>query len=269
MIFYRSALLLTAVLGVLLTGCSEREEAGAAVASDGNAGVYTGAANAELPAAGELLYQTSLASEADTAHWIMEGEAVVEHRDGWMEMQSPNRDAHHVFWCPEDFPESFIASWEVQNLNPDAGLLIVFLAAKGDQGEDIFDPSLPARDGTFDQYTEGRIKSYHLSYYANVAHEPGRSHVNLRKNNTFSLLQSGGEGIAATSEAVHKIQLVKERDHIRLWIDGRKVIDYRDDQPLVAGVDTGPALGSGKIGFRQMQWSHFRYRNFQVHALAD
>src|SRR5690606_16470396 len=116
----------------------------------------------------------------------------------------------HVFWGPEDFPDSFVATWQVQNLAIESGLLIVFFAATSENGEDIFDPALPVRDGTFDQYTEGKIKSYHLSYYANVAHEPGRSHVNLRKNNTFSLLQSGGEGIPTESVDIHNIRLIKQ-----------------------------------------------------------
>lgn len=222
-----------------------------------------------IPAAGDLLYAATMADQQSVEGWRMEGNAVAEFRDGWMEVYSPDKSAHHVFWGPEDFPDSFIATWEVQNMAIESGLLIVFFAAKGENGEDIFDPSLPVRDGTFDQYTEGKIKSYHLSYYANVAHEPGRSHVNLRKNNTFSLLQSGGEGIPTESVDVHKIRLIKQGAHIRLWIDDRKAIDYVDNQPVVDGVDTGAALGGGKIGLRQMQWSHFRYRNFEVRALEN
>lgn len=220
-----------------------------------------------LPAKGELLYQSTMSEKGTVANWIMEGNAQVKFRDGWMEMWSPDKSAHHVFWCPQDFPDSFIATWEAQNLATDAGLLIVFFAAIGENGEDIFSPTLPARDGTFTQYTNGNIKSYHISYYANVAHEPGRVHANLRKNNTFSLLQSGSEGIPTQSAAIHKITLIKQGAHIHLLIDGRSVIDYIDNQPLINDVDTGGPLAGGKIGFRQMQWSHFRYRNFQVWGL--
>lgn len=221
-----------------------------------------------VPATGALLYHADMHTPSSVAEWIMEGDAQVAFRDGWMEMYSPEKAAHHVFWCPQDFPESFIASWEVQNLAVDSGLLIVFFAATGVDGQDIFDQSLPARDGTFTQYTEGKIKSYHISYYANVAHEPGRVHVNLRKNNTFSLLQSGGEGIPTHSTNIHQLKLIKEGAHIRLFIDERKVIDYVDDSAVVKGIDTGAAISVGKIGFRQMQWSHFRYRNFKVWELG-
>lgn len=222
-----------------------------------------------LPTPGTLLYEADMRTKASVRDWVMEGTANTEFRAGWLEMYSPDKAEHHVFWCPKEFPNSFIATWEVQNLALDSGLLIVFFAAKGEEGQDIFDPALPARDGTFTDYTEGKIKSYHISYYANVAHEPGRVHANLRKNNTFSLLQSGAEGIPTHSSDVHQIKLIKQGAHIRLLIDERPVIDYMDDDPLVNGVNTGPALGAGKIGLRQMQWSHFRYRNFKVWEIAE
>ncbi|WP_111640639.1 DUF1961 family protein [Marinimicrobium alkaliphilum] len=209
-----------------------------------------------------------LVDASDTAGWVMEGDARVVFSDGWMEMFSPEQAAHHVYWLDKDLPESFIATWEVQNLAVEAGLLIVFFAAMGADGEDIFDPSLPARDGTFTQYTEGDIKSYHISYYANVEHEPGRSHANLRKNNTFSLLQSGADGIPTQSTDVHQLTLIKADNHIQMFVDDRLVIDYVDDQPVVEGVDTGPALGAGKLGLRQMQWSHFRYRDLKIWDLT-
>jgi len=30
-----------------------------------------------------------------------------------------------VFWCPREFPESFVAEWTMQNLEIDAGLSII------------------------------------------------------------------------------------------------------------------------------------------------
>jgi len=222
-----------------------------------------------VPEQGKLLYSADMASPQSVSGWIMEGPGKVVFDQGWMEMFSPDEAMHHVYWCPQTFPASFIARWQAQNLKLDAGLVIVFLAAAGEKGEDIFDPGLPARDGTFSQYTEGKIRSYHISYYANAAHNPDRGHANLRKNNTFSLLQQGSVGIPTRSTEPHQITLVKEGARIRLFVDERKVIDYIDDRPVVEGVDTGPAFGAGKIGFRQMQWTRFRYRDFRVYTIAD
>ncbi len=223
--------------------------------------------HAEEVQPGKLLYQNDFSSATEVADWIMEGPGQLEFKDGWMQMYSPDQAMHHVFWCPQDFPDSFEARWEAQNQDVNAGLVIIFFAAKGAAGEDIFDPALPPRDGTFTQYTEGKIKSYHISYYANAAHNPDRGHANLRKNNTFSLLQEGKVGIPTQSTAPHQIRLRKDKAHIQLWVDDRLVIDYTDNTPLVAGVNTGPALSDGKIGFRQMQWTRFAYRNFKVYAL--
>lgn len=212
---------------------------------------------------GDLLYQADMSTPASVDGWVMEGPGVLTFDNGWMQMHSPDEEMHHVFWCPEDFPDAFVAEWEAQNLHPQAGLVIVFFAASGEEEQSIFDPALPARDGTFDQYTQGEIRSYHISYYANAAHNPGRGHANLRKNNTFTLLQEGDEGIPAQSTDTHKVRLAKDGAHITMFIDGRKVIDHRDDG------GNKPVLGGGKIGFRQMKWTRFKYRNFKVWALES
>lgn len=208
---------------------------------------------------GSLLYSNSLASKANVSDWIMEGAGQVEFTNGWMKMFSPKEKGHSVFWCPQDFPENFIAEWEVQNLHTEAGLCIVFFAAKGLKGDDIFAPSLPKRKGVFKQYTNGAIANYHISYYANGKTDEGREIANLRKNNGFRLVQSLEPGIPVQSNAIHKIQLVKQAGKILLYIDARKVIDWQDD-----GQQYGKILKGGKIGFRQMKWTQFGYRNFNV-----
>ena len=223
----------------------------------------------QLPKPGKLLYHASMGTPESVSGWLMEGPGEVIFKQGGMKMFSPNKAMHHVFWCPKTFPDSFIARWKMQNLDLNAGLLIVFFAAAGTGGEDIFDPGLPSRDGTFKQYTQGRLNSYHISYYANAAHNPNRGYANLRKNSGFKLLQQGSEGIPTASTLSHQITLVKQGPRMRLFIDERKVIDYSDDQTLVNGVKASPALSSGKIGFRQMQWTHFRYSDFRVNAISS
>jgi len=211
---------------------------------------------------GRLLYENPLSGEGDARGWVMEGPGAARFDGEWMEMYSPGKKFHNVFWCPEDFPDSFVAEWEVRNLHAKAGLCIVFFAAKGAAGEDIFDPGLPPRDGTFSHYTKGAIDSYHISYYANAPNEPGRTHANLRKNSGFHLVQEGWEGIPAGSREVHKLTLVKAGPHIRMFVDGRIIINWTDD-----GETFGPAREGGKIGFRQMKWTRFGYRNFRVWEL--
>lgn len=212
---------------------------------------------------GKLLYGNSLSRAADVSGWKMEGPGILEFDEGWMTMRSERPDGpegHTVFWCPVDFPESFVAEWEFERLGAD-GLCIVFFAAKGQGGRDLFDPSLRARDGRFGQYVKGDIDCYHISYYADTPLTPRRT-TNLRKNSGFYLVASGPSGVRPGATGVHRITLLKEKGLIQLAVDGVRIIDFADDDKTY-----GLILGSGKIGFRQMQWTQARYRNFEVYQL--
>jgi Domain of unknown function (DUF1961) len=211
---------------------------------------------------GEVAYHTPMDTAESVKDWVMEGPGKIEFTDGWMKIHSPGEEMHHVFWCPETFPSDFVASWEVKNVHPEAGLLIVFFAAMGLNGEDALDPSLPKRDGTFNQYHSGALRNYHISYYANTPGTPARPTSHLRKNPGFTIVAEGPPGIAADSTEIHRVVLIKDGAHVRLLVDGKSIIDYRDD-----GSVAGPPHGGGRIALRQMQWSQFLYRDFGVWAL--
>ena len=206
-----------------------------------------------------LFYENKFSNSSDIKDWLLEGEAEVLIKDSWLEMYSPDQKAHHVFWCPKELPSNFMAEWELQNLNPDAGLCIVFFAAKGVDGKDVMHPSLKKRTGVFRQYTQSDLNNYHISYYANNPKKPNRPFAHIRKNKGFVTVQYGEQGIPASSTFVHKVNLVKKENQITMTIDGREIINWKDD-----GNKYGPVLQEGKFAFRQMQWSHFRYRNFKV-----
>ena len=180
---------------------------------------------------GKLLYSNSLATSEKVNDWILEGPAKIEFKNKWMHIYSPNEEGHHVFWCPVDFPGNFIAEWEAQNQEIDAGWCIVFFAAKGIKGESIFDASMPKRTlGTFTDYTKGAMNDYHISYYANGRDNPNRETANLRKNKGFNLVQTGEIGIPVQSIAIHKMKLIKQEGKILMYIDDRKIIDWTDDE---------------------------------------
>jgi hypothetical protein len=214
---------------------------------------------------GKMLYESILSSKYDIVDWVMEGPGVTEFEDNWMHMYSPDERFHHVFWCPQEFPASFVAEWELQNLETDAGLCVVLFAAQGNKGEDIFDSSFPKRNGTFRHYTQSSVlHNYHISYYANSKDVPERGYAVLRKNKGLKKLQNGEHGIPVKSKEIHKMRLVKDGGHITLFVDGRRAIDYTD-----RGTKYGPIWKGGKIGLRQMKWTHFRYRNFRVWELKN
>ena len=212
----------------------------------------------------KLLYQSAMDSAASVKDWVMEGPGHLKFADGWMEMRSPNEEMHHVYWCPETFPSDFMAQWEMQNQHLEAGLCIVFFAATGLGSEDVMDSSLPKRDGVFSQYNNEALKNYHISYYANTPKLPARAVARLRKNPGRNIVYEGPPGINVESDRAHKVTLIKNKAHIRLFIDDRLIIDWIDD-----GKVNGGPLGAGKIALRQMQWTHFRYRNFNVWSLKS
>lgn len=206
-----------------------------------------------------LFYQNQFSSPKDLEDWVLEGAAKAVIKNESLEMYSPDQKSHHVFWCPKELPANFVAEWEMQNLNPDAGLCIVFFAAKGINGEDVMDPKLKKRTGIFSQYTKSDLNNYHISYYTNNPKKPNRPFAHLRKNKGFITVQFGERGIAAKSSSIHKLRLIKKENHIAMAIDDREIINWIDD-----GKKYGPIYREGKFGFRQMQWSHFRYQNLKV-----
>ncbi len=214
---------------------------------------------------GKKLYQSKLASPESTKGWVLEGPGIIKYESGWMTMASerPNGpDGNIVHWQPDDFPKSFVAEWEMQILSED-GLCIVFFSAKGNEGQDIFDPSLPKREGIFKRYNRGAISCYHISYFSNNPKlRPGRITSNLRKNPGAFLVANGPVGIEPNSDKMHKVRLVRDDAHIQLTVDGKVAIDYVDKGDIY-----GPVHGGGKIGLRQMQWTVARYRNFKIWEL--
>ena len=208
---------------------------------------------------GRLLYNGSKV-DPEFKSWKKEGPVKSWFEKGWEMFKStqPKRRKHIVWWCPDKFPESFIAEWEIKIIS-DYGLCIVFFAAKGENGESIFDPSLPERDGTFTYYIKDKIKSYHISYLTNAGHNPGRPQVNLRKNNCFYLMSQGDAGMPFDKK-IHKILLYKDKSRMFMTIDGRPVMDYTDSDAK----RYGNAYRDGWIGLRQMSWAVGAYRNFKV-----
>lgn len=143
-------------------------------------------------------------------------------------------------------------------------MCIVFFSAQGKNSEDIFDPSFPKRDGIFRQYTKSKhFNNYHISYYANGKDNREREVSHLRKNTGFEKVLVGEPGIPIRSTKIHKARLIKNNHHISMFIDDRRIIDWTDSGKKQ------PVWQDGKIGFRQMQWTHFRYRNFKVWELKE
>ncbi len=217
----------------------------------------------------KLLYASTMNESASVNEWILEGPGELTFEDESLIMRSltpnpPTRGTGHiVLWCPDDFPESFIAEWEFKPLK-EHGFCIVFFAAKGENGEDIFDQSLPKRDGRYPFYTTGAIMNYHISYFANLPkYQTGRLYSLLRKCNKFHNVAQGPIAVKPGAKGFHRIRLIKDGAHIQLLCNDKVSLDFTDP----GGERYGSILGGGKIGLRQMAVTEGAYRNFKVWEL--
>jgi hypothetical protein len=220
----------------------------------------------DLP--GPLLYDNAFASPADLHGFVLEGQADVAIHDGALRLrtvvdESARQAANYVFWCPEEFPADVQVEWDFW---PEAerGLCILFCAARGRGGEDLFDPRLPRRTGEFAQYTEAAINCLQISYYRRRPQKQKHHLCNLRKHHGVHLVASGADPIpqAGRADPPYHLRLAKAGRHVGFWIDDLPILHFEDD-----GRTYGPVLGGGKIGFRQMAPMVGRYANFRVYGI--
>jgi hypothetical protein len=219
---------------------------------------------------GDLIYDSPLNTEESVKDWVLEGPGDISFNNKYMTMRSQIPDppdgstGHFNFWCPMDFPENMVVEWEMKPLT-NLGVCHLFFAAKGQNGEDLFDPSLPERDGHYRQYHSGSINNYFMIYYSNLHNMRTTNAATtwIMKSNPPSLLSLGQIGVKPGTKKFHRIRLIKESGHIQLQVNGKVFHDFTDP-----GNDRwGTIYKDGKIGFRQMAVFAAAYRNFKVWEL--
>lgn len=220
---------------------------------------------------GKLIYKNRLACKEDVKDFVMEGSAKVYFEYGKMRMKNMldenlGQKANFVYWCPEDFPENIIIEWDFRPVE-EPGLAILFFAAKGINGEDIFDESLQKRDGQYNLYHSGDINAYHVSYFRRMWEEERGFHTcNLRKSKGFHLVVQGADPIPDTDDCKesYAIKVVKCNNTVAFYIDELEIFNWTDD-----GETYGEVLGGGKIGFRQMAPLIGEYSNLRVYEAIE
>ena len=217
----------------------------------------------------KLLYENPLRCEADVRDFIMEGSALVTFPNGRMRMENAlsameGQRANYVFWCPEEFPADIRIEWDFRPVR-EPGLCMLFFAAKGRRGEDLFDPGLMKRTGEYPQYHHGDINAFHVSWFRRKEPDERRFHTcNLRKSYGFYLTAQGGDPIPDVEDAMgpYLIAVEKKGAEITFFINGLEIFRFVDD-----GKTWGPPLGGGKIGFRQLAPMIGEYSDLRVFAI--
>lgn len=214
----------------------------------------------------DVLYENPLASEADISGFVMEGSAAMTFPEGRLRLQngldeSLGQAANFVLWCPANFPDDIEISWDFVPLR-DPGLCMLFFAAQGRSGTDLFDSRLSRREGIYEQYHSGDIDALHVSYFRRKAVKERAFQVcNLRKSRGFHLVAQGADPLPAVADAIgpYRIRLAKSGADVQFGINRLTLFDWHDD-----GAAYGPVLGGGKIGFRQMAPLIAEYANLTV-----
>lgn len=217
---------------------------------------------------GQVIYENPLCCEEDLKGFVAEGDLRVTFPEGCMRIESvrdPNEGqaANYLFWCPEVFPDHIKIEWKFKPLN-EPGLAMMFFAAKGKDGQSIFDPNLAVRKGEYPQYNHGDINTFHLAYFRRRMADERLFHTcNLRKSYGAHLVAQGGDPIPEAIEAkvFYDLCIIKDGADITFTINGLKILSYHDDEAF------GPVLEGGNIGFRQMSPLIAEYKDFRVTSL--
>lgn len=217
----------------------------------------------------KLLYENPLSCAEDIKDFILEGKAEITFPDGKMRLEnkldpSLAQKANYVLWCDKEFPSDICIEWEFKPIK-EPGLCIMFFAAKGINGEDLFDKSLAERTGEYVLYHHGDINAFHVSYFRRKEPDERAFHTcNLRKSYGFHLVAQGGDPIPDADEIneFYKIKVWKKDNIIKFFINDLEVFKFEDD-----GTTYGQLLEGGKIGFRQLAPLVAEYANLKVYAL--
>lgn len=202
----------------------------------------------------ELVYSNNFDDDSAIEGWVGEGPIYRDIRDG--KLLQASSEFHAVHWCPFKTEPNFYIEYDFGPADPES-LYILFFAANGLDGRDLFDPSLAERTGNFADYIRGDIRAYHVSYLRRAT-----GICNLRKDPGMALLAVGYDKIPSDPDRVYKIQLLKVGPVIEFAIDGDLVFRAEDEQ-----VDNQPVWRGGYFGFRNMTGGEAYYDNLRVYQI--
>jgi hypothetical protein len=190
------------------------------------------------------------------AEWIAEGWGGVEVRDGRLRVSPSPFDAsgrpipvesarrsHMVIWNRRIFPADFLLEFEMSPCGSANGLTIVLFSAAGQNGEDIFDLSLPPRRAEYQAYHSGAVVNYTDSYWSRNNEAESLSN-RLRKNPGFKQVAEGPSLTTGPTDVTHRLRILKIGPHIEVEVNGKVVIKWDDPER---------PHGAGRIGLRSME----------------
>ncbi|MBR6498568.1 MAG: DUF1961 family protein [Clostridia bacterium] len=216
-----------------------------------------------------LIYSNPLSCERDISAFRLEGQALMSFPNGCLRLEnarsaSLGQKANYVLWCDKVFPADFTLELKFRPVR-EPGLAMLFFAASGRDGQDLFDPGLAARTGEYSQYHHGDINAFHLSFFRRKEPDERAFHTcNLRKSYGFYLVAQGADPIPNVEDVTgfYELSLVKRGFDISFSVNGLEVLRFTDD-----GTEYGPLLGGGCIGLRQLAPMIGEYSDLKVYEI--
>lgn len=217
----------------------------------------------------QLIYENSLACEADIKDFVLEGKAKISFPEGKLRLENAitaeaGQKANYVLWCDRVFPDNVKITWNFRPIK-EPGLAILFFAAKGINGKDIFDPSLAVRTGEYPLYHHGDINAFHVSYFRRKEPDERAFHTcNLRKSYGFYLVTQGADPIPDACDCTeeYRMTVIKHTDKVEFLVNDLPIFTYEDD-----GRTYGGYLTDGRIGFRQLAPMIGEYSDLKVYTI--
>lgn len=217
----------------------------------------------------KLIYENPLNTEACIKDYRLEGKAKISFKNNRLRLENEldaklEQKANYVLWSDKIFSENIMITWEFYPIK-EPGLAMMFFAAQGKNGEDIFDKSLQKRTGEYETYHHGDINAFHISYFRRKEEAERAFHTcNLRKSYGFHMVAQGADPIPDVADArvPYEMMVIKNNEHIIFKINGLEILHYIDD-----GITYGKRLKEGRIGFRQLAPMIAEYSNLKVYKL--
>jgi hypothetical protein len=210
---------------------------------------------------GEVLFEESF---EDLKQWRHEGghRLLIDKKAGALQLEcigSAQGKRGTQAFCLKDFPDHVAVEFDFKALTK-KGLVLCFVAMKGIDGGDMFDPAQPKRRGVFNDYVRNRkLRSYHVSIsrYGDKGVHTGVS--NFRRNPGLHLMGQGPD-LCKQIKTWYRVRIVKDGPHLQLGVDGKLAHEFRDPGTLKT-----PIPDAGKVGFRAIGADvQARIRNFRV-----
>jgi len=172
--------------------------------------------------------------------------------------------SHMVVWNKSRFPADMMFEFTVNHQGSDNGLTLVFFAALGQQGQDIFDLDLPPRNGVYRNYNKGALKNYTVSYWSRNKKPSlvakGEAFTNrIRKNPGANILATDASLTDKCNDCDYRVRILKVGGSLTAEINGTVVNQVTDTVPH----------GAGYIGLRSMQGvDKVSYDDFRVWSVS-